>query len=70
MIPQIIILVAALAITWLVFTGLLKIIKTSVGTAFKIAVIVLALQVAFGISPYELWQEIITLPQRIQNFLN
>ncbi|MGK7932268.1 MAG: hypothetical protein AB4041_12650 [Microcystaceae cyanobacterium] len=70
MVSQILILIAAFAVAWLVFSGLLKIIKTSVGTAFKVAIIVLVLQLVFGISPYDLWQEIINLPQRIQELLS
>jgi hypothetical protein len=69
MTSQILLLIAAFAIAWLVFSGLLKIIKTSVGTAFKIAIIVLVLQLVFGISPSELWQEIIHLPQTIHEWL-
>ncbi len=65
---QIILVIAALLVSWLVFSGLIKIIKTSVGTAFKIAIIVLILQLAFGIAPQELWQEIVNLPQTIQQF--
>lgn len=66
MTSQILLLLAAFSISWLVFSGLIKIIKTSVGTAFKIAIIVLILQLGFGISPQDLWQEIINLPQTMQ----
>ncbi len=64
---QLIVLIAAILVSWLIFTGLIKIIKTSVGTAFKIALIVLILQLAFGIAPQEIWQQIINLPQAIQD---
>ncbi len=67
---QIALLIGALLITWLVFRGLIKIFKTSVGTALKIAAIVLILQVIFGIAPQEIWQTILNLPQLIQQFFD
>lgn len=63
---QLIILIAALIVSWLIFTWLVKVLKASIGTAFSIAIIVLILQLAFGIAPQELWQQIIDLPQAIQ----
>ncbi|WP_448561787.1 hypothetical protein [Trichothermofontia sp.] len=48
----------ALIISWLVFTALLKIVKTTVTTALTIAFLVLALQLLWGISPQTIWQQI------------
>lgn len=60
---ELIILVAAVIVSWLVFTALIKIVKTTVTTALAIAAIVLVLQIVFGVIPQELWQQIIQLPQ-------
>lgn len=63
---ELIILIASLLVSWLVFTWLVKVLKASIGTAISIAIVVLILQLAFGIGPQELWQQIINLPQTIQ----
>jgi hypothetical protein len=62
---NLIILVAAIVVSWLVFSWLLKVAKASLTTAVTIALILLILQVAFGIKPQELWQEITNLPQTL-----
>jgi glycerol-3-phosphate acyltransferase PlsY len=67
---EIIIVIAALIISWLVFTWLVKVLKASIGTAIAIAIIVLILQLAFGIGPQQLWQQIVNLPQTIQQLLS
>ncbi|MEM1366776.1 MAG: hypothetical protein AAGG02_01930 [Cyanobacteria bacterium P01_H01_bin.15] len=59
-------LIAAVVIAWLVFAWLFNIIKTSLGTAFKIALIVLLLQLFFGIGPQQLWKQVQLLPQLLQ----
>jgi type IV secretory pathway TrbL component len=63
---QLIILVGAIVIAWLMFTWLIKVVKASVSTAFTVAIIVLALQLAFGVNPQMIWQQVIHLPQAIQ----
>ncbi len=60
---ELIILIAALIVSWLVFTALIKLVKTTVSTAIVIAAIVLVLQLVFGINPQDLWQQITQLPQ-------
>lgn len=60
---DLLILIAALIVSWLVFTALIKIVKTTVSTAIAIAAIVLVLQLVFGINPQDLWQQITQLPQ-------
>jgi F0F1-type ATP synthase membrane subunit a len=67
---QLIILIAAILVSWLIFTWLLKVLKASISTALTIAIIVLILQLAFGIKPQELWQQVIHLPQTIQQLLS
>jgi type IV secretory pathway TrbL component len=60
---NLILIIAALIVSWLVFTALLNVLKTTLKTAISIAAIVLALQLVFGIGPQQLWQQIIELPQ-------
>ena len=60
---ELIIFLAALVVAWLIFTWLLKVAKASISTALAIAVIVLMLQLIFGIGPQELWQQVTQLPQ-------
>ena len=62
---ELIILVAALIVSWLVFAALIKVVKTTVSTAIAIAAIVLILQFAFGIRPQELWKQIAQLVETI-----
>ncbi len=62
---DLIILIAAIFVAWLVFTWLVKVVKASISTAITIAVIVLILQLVFGIGPQELWQQILDLPQML-----
>ena len=60
---ELIIFLAALVVAWLIFTWLLKVAKASISTALAIAVIVLMLQLVFGIGPQELLQQVRQLPQ-------
>ena len=67
---QVIILVASLVITWLIFTWLIDIFKVSLKTAVSVMIILLILQFSLGISSQEIWQQIINLPQTIQQLFN
>lgn len=62
---QLILIVAALAIAWLIFTWLINVIKTTVQTAVLIAVLVLVLQVGFVISPQQIFNTLVGLPQQL-----
>lgn len=62
---ELIVLIAALIVTFLVFTWLIKVVKATIQTAITIALLVLILQLIFGIGPTQLWQKIIELPQII-----
>lgn len=55
---NLILLIAAIAVSVLVFTWLIKIVKATVSTAITIAAIVLILQLVFGIGPTQLWQPV------------
>lgn len=54
---NIILLVAAIVVTFLVFTWLVKVVKATIGTAIAIALLILALQLFFGIGPLQVWQQ-------------
>lgn len=58
-------LIAAVIVSWLVFTALVKLLKTTLQTALTVAAIVLLLQLVFGIGPQQLWQQIIQLPETL-----
>ncbi|WP_293341703.1 hypothetical protein [Microcoleus sp. CAWBG58] len=62
---ELIILIASLLVSWLVFNWAFKVLKASAGTAIAIAAIVLAMQLLFGIGPNQLFQHIIHLPQTL-----
>jgi hypothetical protein len=66
---QLIISIAAIVIAWLIFSWLVKVVKTSIATALSIAAIVLGLQLWFGVAPEQLRQEVIELPQTIWQLL-
>lgn len=64
-----VLIIVALIVSFLVFTFLIKVVKSAIGTAITIAIIVLAMQIIFGIGPRELWQEIVNLWAGVlQNF--
>lgn len=63
---QLILVIAALILSWLVFTWLIKIVKTTVSTAIGVAAIVLVLQLFFGIGPQAILDTIVNLPQQLQ----
>lgn len=67
---EIVILIAAAVVSWLVFTWLLRVVKTTLKTAFLVAAIVMVLQVTIGVGPAQLWQAITELPQQLGDFLN
>ena len=62
---ELIVLIAALIVSWLVFAALINVVKTTLKTAIAIAAIVLVLQLVFGIPPQALWLQIVQLPQII-----
>lgn len=62
---ELIVLIAAVVVSWLVFTALMKLVKTTVSTAIAIAAIVLILQLFFGIGPDRLFEQIVQLPQML-----
>ncbi|MGF1601713.1 MAG: hypothetical protein ACFCU8_06780 [Thermosynechococcaceae cyanobacterium] len=66
---ELFIFIAAGVVAWLLFTWLLKVVKTTLKTAFMVAVIVMILAIA-GIGPEQLWQAVLELPQQVGQLLN
>ncbi|HEY9617381.1 MAG TPA: hypothetical protein V6C64_11100 [Microcoleaceae cyanobacterium] len=66
---NLILVIAAIVISVLVFTWLVKIVKATIGTAILIAAIVLVLQLVFGIGPSQLWEQISQVPQTVWNLV-
>ena len=54
---EIAILIGAIIISVLAFIWLINVVKTTIKIAFLVAVILLILQIAFGIGPETLWNE-------------
>lgn len=67
---NIVLLVAAIIVAFLVLAWMLKVAKATIGTAILVAVIVLVLQLVFGIGPGQLWQQISQFPQAIWQTFN
>lgn len=50
------IVIGAILVSFLVFTWLLKIVRATLKTAISVAIILLILQLVFGIGPQALWE--------------
>ncbi|MEM6255285.1 MAG: hypothetical protein AAF821_20420 [Cyanobacteria bacterium P01_D01_bin.156] len=55
---EIVVVIGAIAISILVFTWLIKVVKATLKTAFLAALILLGLQIFFGIGPAAIWETI------------
>jgi len=55
---EIVILIGALVVSFLVFTWLLRVAKATFKTAMRVAIILLILQLVFGIGPQALWEQV------------
>ncbi|MEB3210430.1 MAG: hypothetical protein VKL39_03720 [Leptolyngbyaceae bacterium] len=53
---EIALILAALIVSFLVFTWLIRVVKATITTALTIALVVLVVQLVFGIGPQDLWQ--------------
>ncbi len=65
---NLIVIVAAIIIAWLVFTAFVNVIKTSVKTAVSIAIVVLLVQIAFGVRSGQIIDVLLDLPRIIWQF--
>jgi hypothetical protein len=66
---ELILLLAALAVTVLVFTALVNLVKTTVKTAILVALVILALQLFFGIGFQEVWDQVLQIVQAVWQFV-
>ena len=55
---SIVLLIAALVVSLLVFAFLVKVFRAAIGAAIAIAIVVFAVQFFFGISPNRVMQEV------------
>ncbi len=60
-----ILLIAALVISFFIFTWLIRVVRATVSTAITIALIALALQLLFGIGPQDLWRQLVGFWQSV-----
>jgi hypothetical protein len=58
-------MIPTLIVAWIVFVILLKIVKTTVKNALTIAAILILLNIGFGITPQDIWHQIIHFAQTI-----
>jgi hypothetical protein len=58
-------MIPTLIIAWIVFTILWKILKTTISNALTFAAIIVLLQVGFGITPQDIWHQVIQFAQTL-----
>ncbi|MBD2123126.1 hypothetical protein H6F68_19755 [Trichocoleus sp. FACHB-262] len=66
---ELILILAALIVAALVFTALINLVKTTVKTAILVALVILALQLLFGIGFQEVWDQVLQIVQAVWQFL-
>jgi nitrate/nitrite transporter NarK len=66
---ELILLLAALIVAALVFTALINFVKTTVKTAILVALVILALQLFFGIGFQEVWNQVLQIIQAVWGFV-
>ena len=65
---DLIVIIAAVVVAWLIFNWSIKVLKASLGTALTIAAIALILQIFLGIGFEEVWQQLIQFAETVQQF--
>ncbi len=63
------ILILTLLIAWFIFTLLVKVIKTTVKTAFLVAAVIVLLQIGYNISPLDILNYIIQFSQSLSEII-
>ncbi|AHJ27389.1 hypothetical protein PN465_05535 [Nodularia spumigena CS-584] len=58
-------MIPTLILAWIVFVILFKILKTTLKNALTIAAILVLLNIGFGITPEDIWHQIMHLAQTI-----
>lgn len=66
---EILITLGAIAISGLVLRWLIKVLRVTLGTAIKIALIVFLLQIFLGIGPNRLWEQVQFLWSQVARYL-
>jgi hypothetical protein len=56
-------MIITLIVAWILFAILWKVVKTTFKTALTMAMILILLQIGFGITPQDIWNQILQLPQ-------
>ncbi|MEM7555504.1 MAG: hypothetical protein AAF378_15675 [Cyanobacteria bacterium P01_A01_bin.84] len=57
-------------IAWLVFTFLVKVVRTTVSTAFVIAAIIVLLKFGFDITPFDIWNKVLEFTQSAFQYID
>ncbi|MDJ0690643.1 MAG: hypothetical protein QNJ41_19305 [Xenococcaceae cyanobacterium MO_188.B32] len=65
---DLIVIIAAIIVAWLLFTWSIKVLKASISTALSIAIIALILQLFLGIGFEEVWQKLVQFSQTVGQF--
>ncbi|MEA5619710.1 hypothetical protein VB711_17955 [Cronbergia sp. UHCC 0137] len=58
-------MIITLIVAWIVFTILWKVLKTTVTNALTVAAILILLNIGFGITPQDIWQQITQFAQTL-----
>lgn len=58
-------MIATILVAWIVYTILVKVIKTTANTAFIVAVSIVLLEAGFGVSPPDIWNSVMYLPKSL-----
>ncbi|AKG22814.1 hypothetical protein [Calothrix sp. 336/3] len=58
-------MIITLIIAWIVFTILVKIVKTTVKTAFIAVAVIVLLQISYGVTPVDIWNKIVQFNQSL-----
>ncbi|MGF1491495.1 MAG: hypothetical protein ACFBSC_03375 [Microcoleaceae cyanobacterium] len=66
---ELIIFLAALLVSWLVFTWFIQVLKASISTALAVAAIILVLQLWFGIGPQEFIEIVLAIRRKLLELL-
>lgn len=66
---QLMLFFGALIVSWLVFTCLMNVVKTTLSTALTLAALIMLLQVGFGIDLPMLLDAVFALPQILLDLL-
>ncbi|MBH8553101.1 hypothetical protein I8751_12125 [Nostocaceae cyanobacterium CENA357] len=58
-------MIPTLIIAWIIFVVLWKLLKTTVSNALTIAAILILLNIGFGITPHDIWHQIMQFAQTL-----